>query len=207
MSTLPASFPPLAVLVVGAEVGVHRERRVAVLHVADELHDVAAVGRDAVALHRDLRAAAAEPHVAAGEVVGPGRASRSPRPGGRRCRSGRCTAETRRWASGRAGPGRRRRASLRTASASRVAAGRAPAWAGDLGLGEAVGSRKQGAGRKSRRVILSEAKDRLTHARDARGSLAPPTRSFAPLRMTARRFTAPAPAAASRRRPRRAAGR
>jgi hypothetical protein len=33
-------------------------------------------------------------------------------------------------------------------------------------------------------VILSGAKDRTGHARDARGSLAPPARSFAPLRMT-----------------------
>ena len=52
-------------------VGIHRQRRVAILHVADELHDVPAVGRDAVALHRDLRAPAAETDVAAGEVVGP----------------------------------------------------------------------------------------------------------------------------------------
>jgi hypothetical protein len=34
-------------------------------------------------------------------------------------------------------------------------------------------------------VILSEAKDRPTHASDARASHAPPTRSFASLRMTA----------------------
>ena len=39
------------------------------------------------------------------------------------------------------------------------------------------------------RVILSGAKDRPTHASDARGSLAPPTRSFAPLRMTTRGIT------------------
>ena len=37
-------------------------------------------------------------------------------------------------------------------------------------------------------VILSGAKDRPTHASDARASLAPPTRSFAPLRMTCKRF-------------------
>ena len=33
-------------------------------------------------------------------------------------------------------------------------------------------------------VILSGAKDRPTHAGDARASLVPPARSFAPLRMT-----------------------
>jgi len=37
----------------------------------------------------------------------------------------------------------------------------------------------------SLQVILSGAKDRVKHASEARGSLAPPTRSFAPLRMTA----------------------
>jgi hypothetical protein len=37
-----------------------------------------------------------------------------------------------------------------------------------------------------RGVILSGAKDRSRHASEARGSLAPPTRSFAPLRMTPR---------------------
>ena len=70
---IPAGLPPFAVLVVGAEVGVHRQGRVAVLHVSDELDDVPAVGRDAVALHGDLHVAAAEAHVPAGEVVGPGR--------------------------------------------------------------------------------------------------------------------------------------
>ena len=132
---VPAGFPALAILVVGAEVGVHRQGRVAVLHVADELHDVPAVGRDAVALHGDLHARGSGGGRCRRRSSWSRWASRSPRPGGRRCRSGRCTAETGRWASRRAGPGRRRTASLGTASASRAAAGRAPALARGPGPG------------------------------------------------------------------------
>ncbi len=64
-------FPSLLVLVVDAPVGVHGQCRVAVLHPADELHHVAAVGGHAVALHGDPGAAAAQLDVPAREVVGP----------------------------------------------------------------------------------------------------------------------------------------
>src|SRR2546427_755314 len=56
----------------------------------------------------------------------------------------------------------------------------APPWHG--GLGERPPGVRSDPGR---RVILSAAKDRSRHASEARGSLVPPTRSFAPLRMTA----------------------
>ena len=79
--TWPARLPLLARLVVDPVVGVHRERGVAVLHMADEPDDVAAVGRHAVALHGDLAAPAAQPHVAAREVVRPvGRLDHAPLP-------------------------------------------------------------------------------------------------------------------------------
>src|SRR6185503_11441383 len=51
-------------------VRVHGDCGVAVLYVSDELNQVAGVRGDAVALHGDLRPPTAQPHVAAGKVVG-----------------------------------------------------------------------------------------------------------------------------------------
>jgi len=108
----------------------------------------------------------------------PARGDRPP-PRGRRCRAGRRARALR--GGRRPPPGRSRAARRRRPQGPDRA--RRGGW-----RAAHAGSRclSPGADHASR-VILSGAKDRPGHASDAPASLAPPTRSFAPLRMTRER--------------------